>query len=43
MADAKGRVEPASEGSWLTKSAMLLVGEVFSISSRVRTVSGVGA
>src|SRR4051812_39497835 len=37
-----GLVEPASCGSWLTKSAMLLVGDVLLMSSRVRTVSGVG-
>jgi hypothetical protein len=38
-----GRIDAASAGSWLTKSAMLLVGELFSISSSVRTWSGVGA
>jgi hypothetical protein len=37
-----GRVEPAIDGSWLTKSAMLFDGELFWISSSVSTVSGVG-
>ena len=38
----EGRVDPTSAGSWLTKSAMLFVGEVLRISSCVATVSGVG-
>ena len=38
-----GRVLPASAGCWLMKSARLLVGEVFRMSSSVSTVSGVGA
>lgn len=38
-----GRMDAASAGSWLTKSAMLLVGEVFWISSCVSTITGVGA
>ena len=33
---------PATDGSVLTKSAMLFVGEVLRISSCVATVSGVG-
>ncbi len=38
-----GRVEPASCGSWLTKSAILFDGEVFWMSCCDRTTSGVGA
>jgi hypothetical protein len=38
-----GRVEPASAGCWLTKSAILLVGELFWMSSVFSTVRGVGA
>lgn len=38
-----GRVEPASCGIWLTKSAILFDGEVFWISCCVSTTSGVGA
>jgi hypothetical protein len=38
-----GRVDPASAGIWFTKSAMLLDGEEFWISSWVSTVTGVGA
>ena len=38
-----GLVEPASCGIWLTKSAMLFVGDVFWMSCCVSTVSGVGA
>ena len=38
-----GRIEPASAGSWFTKSAMLFDGDERWISSMLRTVSGVGA
>ena len=38
-----GLVDPASEGSWLTKSATLFDGALLAISSAVITVRGVGA
>jgi hypothetical protein len=37
-----GRVEPASDGIWLTKSATLLLGELLSMSVVFSTVTGIG-